>query len=93
VVNFGCVVAEPGCCRGSSVVHGRLAHPMVSMLSLSRLTIAYHVVWRYAAAPAPARILADFLALRFVWVCALNVLRAGAHGHGWEPGIIELVCV
>ena len=43
-VSFGRVVAEPGCFRGRSVVHGRLAHPTVSTLSLNRLTMAYRVM-------------------------------------------------
>ena len=63
-VSFGRIVTEPGWCRERSVVHGRLARPTVSMLSLSRLALAYDLVWHHAV--APARILIDFLALRFV---------------------------
>ena len=61
-VSFGRVVTEPRCCRSRSVVHGRLARPPVSTLSLSRLTMAYHVAWHHAV--VPARILVAILALR-----------------------------
>ena len=57
----------------------------VSIVSLSRLTMAYHVI-------APGRVLDDFLGLRFVWACDLSILQTDTC-HARVLDMTELVGV
>ena len=53
--------------------------------------MAYHVVWHHTV--APARILADLLALRFIRPCAMNILQTDTYSHARGLDVIEVLWV